>query len=98
MLMLRPIDGITPVELILEQPHESRVSGWVTTSGMEVSLQCKDIKNLCDVHHSLVKAGVSVSKLFDRPWGGQFWLEDPNGNHFMFTNESGEWEAEPTAG
>jgi hypothetical protein len=87
MVTLRPIEGITLVELNIEQPHESQLPSWKVTDGHDISLYCKNYEMLIKVHESFVKSGVDVGELFDRPWGGQFWLKDLLGNYFMFCNE-----------
>jgi uncharacterized glyoxalase superfamily protein PhnB len=91
IVRMRSVAGITPIELIIEQPHESRLENWTITTGLEISLKCRDINSLDKTHRQLREAGVMVTDLYDRPWGGQFWLQDANGNYFMFMNESGEW-------
>jgi hypothetical protein len=90
LVELRPIDGIAPVELKIEQPHESRLANWVVTTGCEMALPCNGFDLLVNVYKTLKDAGVTVTDFFDRPWGGQFWLTDLNDNKFMFFNASEE--------
>jgi len=88
-VMLRPIEGIALVELQIEQPHESRLADWKVTTDCELSLPCEDLETLTNIYSTLKDAGATVTDWFDRPWGGQFWLKDLNGNHFMFSNTVG---------
>ncbi len=87
MIMLRSVDGISPAELVLHQPHQSHLNEWKVTSGCELHLCAKDIEMLEAIHSQMRQSGVTVSDWQDRPWGGQFWLQDANDNYFSFTND-----------
>ena len=86
MITLHTIDDLSSIEIMLEQPHESRLGEWKVTAGLELSMYCKNVDMLSSMHEVLLGTEVNVTEWHDRPWGGQFWVVDKNENLFMLTN------------
>jgi hypothetical protein len=82
IVTLSTIDVIAGIELVYEQPA-SEVKSWVVTSNMRINIPCH---SLAEIHEALTQTELSVTKIFDFPWGSQFAITDENGNIFSFAD------------
>ncbi|WP_233011189.1 hypothetical protein [Rheinheimera faecalis] len=86
LITIRPVEWLSQIDIIIEQPHVTAVSNFEESIGYEIRLRCETYEMIEMAYSSAQQSSLNITDLYDRPWGGQFAIFDNSRNIIVISN------------